>query len=134
MKKVMLFLTTSFILSACSTQIMTSTDSMQVASDSTTATLTEPTSDAPIGGSADYGMDELDRKKLSRALDGGIGKATSWQNANTGTKYTVVPVEKLTIQGNPFCRKYTVTTEKGGYKKEVNGTACVATDGAWHPV
>lgn len=120
------------ILSACSQFSTKSTDTMQVATNSPGG-LTEATSNAPVGGSAENSMDEIDKSKLSRALDGGLGKATSWENANTGTTYTVVPTAKLTIGGNPFCRKYTVTKEKGTNKNEVNGTACVSTDGAWHP-
>jgi surface antigen len=133
MKRNLVFLVAAgLILSACSSHVSKSTDEMQVASNSTGG-LTEATSNAPVAGSAQHSMDSFDRTKLYRALDGGIGKATSWVNANTGITYTVVPTEKLSIGGNPFCRKYTVSSEKGASKNEINGTACVSTDGAWHP-
>ena len=132
--KALVILAAGLLLTACSTQRSTSSvDELQVASNSTSGGLTEATSNAPVGGGAQHSMDDIDQSKLSRALDGGVGKATTWQNANTGIKYTVVPTGKLTIGGNPFCRKYTVTTEKGNSTNQVSGTACVSTDGAWHP-
>src|SRR5579885_991768 len=73
-------------------------------------------------------MDEQDKSKMSHALDSGTGKSTHWANGATGINYTVTPVKKVVIQGNPFCRQYNVVVEKGNYKKEINGTACVTTD------
>lgn len=79
-----------------------------------------------VGGHISLSMDENDKSKLSHALDKPLGKSTQWTNQNTGTMYTVVPTEKLTVNGNPFCRKYTVTASKGDKSRETNGTACVA--------
>lgn len=75
-----------------------------------------------------------DKVKMSRALDAGTGKATHWQNGATGISYTVTPIKKVVIQGNPFCRSYSVVAERGGRTKESSGTACVTTDGSWHTV
>lgn len=74
-----------------------------------------------------YAMDSSDRSKLSHALDNPIGKATTWVNETTNTTYTVVPTKKITINGNPFCREYTMTESRGGRKYERYGTACVDT-------
>lgn len=79
-------------------------------------------------------MDEQDKAKMSHALDNGTGKSTHWANGASGISYTVTPVKKVVIQGNPFCRTYLVVVEKGTYKKEINGTACVTTDGGWHTI
>jgi surface antigen len=79
-------------------------------------------------------MDAEDKSKMSHALDSGTGKATQWANGATGINYTVTPVKKVEIKGNPFCRTYVVVVMKGDYKKEVNGTACVTTDGSWHTI
>lgn len=95
------------------------------------AALTGKTIDAPITGHFASRMDSLDRSKLSHALDSSVGKTSHWVNANTGTSYTVTPVRKVTINGNPFCRSYTATAEKGGQTQEINGTACITQDGSW---
>lgn len=80
-------------------------------------------------------MDENDQAKLSRALDKPIGKSTQWINANTGASYTVVTTQKLTVNGNPFCRKYTITVMHNGASHETNGTACVAANSSnWETV
>ena len=123
-----------FVLSSCS-QFSGSSQSVKTADNKQVGLL----SGAPVantgavGGSESHQMDELDRSKLSHALDGGIGKATSWQNVATGIEYTVIPTEKISINGNPFCRKYTITSVKSGQSRESSGTACVSSDGAWHP-
>lgn len=89
---------------------------------------------ANIGGTLAQGMDGNDRVKMTRALDKPLGKSTEWENGRTGTKYTVIPVSKVTINGNPFCRRYTTTVTRNGNSSEQNGTACVASDGNWHPL
>lgn len=79
-------------------------------------------------------MDAQDKNKMSRALDSGTGKETHWQNGATGITYAVTPIRKVVIQGNPFCREYHVVVMKGKYRREMNGTACVTTDGSWHMI
>lgn len=87
--------------------------------------------DAKISGG---GMDGNDNVKMTRALDKPLGKATTWSNGRTGTTYTVTPTSKVTINGNPFCRRYTTTIMRNGSSREQSGTACVASDGNWHPL
>lgn len=96
------------------------------------ATVSE--SNQPLGGEGARSMDEIDKSKLSHALDSPLGKATHWENGNTGINYTVVPTQKVTINGNSLCRKYQVTLEKGDKSRQINGTACISTDGNWHPI
>lgn len=88
----------------------------------------------PLAGNIEGSMDSNDRNKLSRALDGGIGKATTWTSSATGITYTVVPTRKISVGGNNLCRKYTITATRGGSQQQVSGSACVASDGAWHTV
>src|SRR5687767_13938982 len=45
---------------------------------------------APLGGNIQASMDANDRNKLSRALDGGIGKESHWTSSATGISYSVV--------------------------------------------
>lgn len=84
-----------------------------------------------VGGNIRNSMDENDKTKLSRALDKALGKSTQWVNENTGVTYTVIPVRKITINGNPYCRSYTTIAEKNGTERQFNGTACVGTDSNW---
>ena len=79
-------------------------------------------------------MDADDKKKLSRALDAGTGKSTHWENGVTGVSYTVTPIKKVVVQGNPFCRQYSIQASRGSNSKTMNGTACVTTDGSWHSI
>lgn len=76
-------------------------------------------------------MDVVDKSKLSHALDKPLGKSTQWTNGNTGISYTVTPTEKVTINGNSFCRKYKIVANKGKHSQEFDGTACVGADSNW---
>lgn len=87
---------------------------------------------AAIAGNLEGFMDSTDKAKMSKALDGGLGKATHWANGATGVSYTVIPLQKVTIGGNTFCRTYSIAAEKSGNVSKMNGTACLASDGAWH--
>lgn len=88
----------------------------------------------PIGGSVAQSMDSFDRVKLNRALDKAPGTATNWVNENTGSSYSVTPIQKLTVNGNPLCRRYQVISVRAGNRQQTTGTACVASDGAWSEV
>lgn len=80
-------------------------------------------------------MDSEDRNKMSHALDKGLGKSTEWVSLRTGIKYSVIPIQKITYQNNPFCRKYNVTVSRNASSQTYSGTACVsATDNNWKVV
>jgi surface antigen len=79
-------------------------------------------------------MDSSDKSKMSHALDKPLGKSTHWVNESTGVAYTVVPTGKVSINGNPYCRRYTTTSEKGDRKRENSGTACVGSDSNWESI
>ena len=120
-------------LTSCSTNMSKSNQTAAAGSSNQITELSgAPVRSGPVAGS-DGAMDELDKSKLYHALDGGIGKSTSWDNVATGTEYTVVPTEKVTLSGNPYCRKYTVTSVRNNNSRQITGTACVSSDGAWHP-
>lgn len=91
-------------------------------------------SNTAIGGNILQSMDVNDKTKMSRGLDKAVGKSTSWTNEATGIQYTVNPIQKVVVNGNQFCRKYTLTATKGENTREVNEVACVGTDGEWHGV
>lgn len=97
--------------------------------------VSNPAAQNAVGGHAAREMDSIDRSKLWHALDKPIGKSTTWTNGNTSMSYTVVPTEKITVNGNTFCRRYQVTaTPMGGSSRLTTGTACVGADGNWEAV
>lgn len=129
MKIFVLMLISSLSLIGCTTSFKSKTVSTNVVTEST----------LPVGNkdpsSITAAMDENDKNKLSHALDSALGKSTEWENKMTGVKYSAVPIEKLTIDGNSFCRKYKITSTQNGVSKETFGTACVSpTDSNWERV
>jgi surface antigen len=100
----------------------------------TVAARSELAAGADIGGSVSASMDINDKKKMFRALDKPLGKTTQWTNQNTGVTYEVVATEKVTINGNSFCRKYHSSARKNNNEQQTNGTACVGTDSNWQEV
>lgn len=90
---------------------------------------------AVIGGSIGRNMDETDRLKTNHALESNaLGQPAYWQNQKTGTSYTVVPTQNVTIDGNPYCREYRSTANIAGKRQQVYGTACRQPDGTWKAV
>lgn len=87
-----------------------------------------------IGGPIAAGMSEDDKTKLSRALDKGTGKETTWTNLGSGINYSMLPIRKVVINGNSLCRNYVVTANRNGNNQQYNGTACITADGGWHEV
>lgn len=87
-----------------------------------------------VGGKFESTMDRIDRSKLSRALDSGLGKATTWTNGSSGITFTVVPTRKVRIGNNAFCRTYNITAVRGSSTDQYSGTACLGDDSNWHPV
>lgn len=87
-----------------------------------------------IGGSIASSMDEIDKTKLTRALDKSPGTSTQWVNESTGTHYSVTPIKKTSVNGNSLCRQYQLSATRNGNTQSMNGTACVASDGAWSEV
>jgi len=79
-------------------------------------------------------MDASDKLKMSRSLDAATGKTTTWVNGRTNITFSITPIKKVVIKDNPFCRQYQATAEKGSTRKEMNGTACVMSDGSWHTI
>lgn len=85
-----------------------------------------------LGGSVGKSMDDVDKMKMQRALESTpVGQPAYWQNAKTGTNYTVVPVKNVTHNGNKYCREYRTTAVIGGKTEQVYGKACRQPDGSW---
>ncbi len=87
-----------------------------------------------IGGNAERSMDNNDRIKMSRALDKAPGTAVTWTNRATGIRYTVTPIKKVVLNGNPYCRQYSISANRGSQVSSVGGTACIGQSGNWESV
>jgi len=88
---------------------------------------------ALIGGAIGHSMDSSDQAHLNNAVT--TGKSASWQNSKTHSTYTVVPSKKyITVNGNPYCRKYTTTAVIDGKTSQVHGVACRQSDGSWKAI
>lgn len=88
-----------------------------------------------IGHSMDHSMDSSDNTKMDCALDSPTYKATTWQNAKTGTEYTVVPTSNtMTVNGHENCRTYRTTASNNGQKQHSFGTACRKDTGGWETI
>jgi len=84
-----------------------------------------------LGGYLEQFMDANDRSRMARALDGSLGKSTSWKNPVSGATFAVTPIRKIS-NGDSICRAYSVTMNKTGVNDRVGGTACIGDDGLWH--
>lgn len=90
---------------------------------------------AYVGGSIGRSMDDVDRMKMSQALERNrIQQASTWSNPNTGTTYTVVPTRTYYKNSNQPCREYSSTAIIGGKRQQIFGHACRKADGSWKVV
>lgn len=89
---------------------------------------------AKIGGLIGKSMDDLDRLKLSQALEScQTNHTVHWVNPDNGNRYAVTPKRTYTRHGQA-CREYTTTAIIGGKRQEIYGTACRTSDGCWRVV
>ncbi len=89
---------------------------------------------AMIGGKIGQSMDEVDRMKMSRALETSeTNQTTRWVNPDNGNRYAITPKRTYNRHGQP-CREYSTTAIIGGKKQEIYGTACRTADGSWRVI
>ena len=87
---------------------------------------------AYIGGKIGHNMDETDQLKAQRAFEQApTGHQTTWQNPDSGNRYTVTPERTFQNQAQQPCREYNMTAIIGGKKEHMYGTACRQADGSW---
>lgn len=90
---------------------------------------------ALIGGAIGKSMDDTDRMKMASALQNNpSGRSTHWMNVKTGDKYVVTPMHRMTVAGNPNCRKFRSLAIINGKKQHLHGIACRQADGTWRAV
>lgn len=86
-----------------------------------------------VGGRIGRNMDEGDRARMASSLESNrSGTPSTWQNPDTGTEYTVVPVNSFESSGTP-CREFTFEATPVNNPTEVmHGSACRDNYGNWH--
>lgn len=89
---------------------------------------------ALVGGVIGKSMDDNDKSQMNAAMNNQSGKPTHWTNKKTGATYTVVPTSRITVNGNPNCRKFYTTAIINGKHQRVYGVACPDAKGVWHSV
>lgn len=67
----------------------------------------------------------------NRAATAPVGQQIVWNNPQTGTIGTIVPVREGRTQDGYACREYQQTVTIGGKKTSAYGTACKQPDGSW---
>jgi surface antigen len=84
-----------------------------------------------VGASIGRSMDELDRLRMSAALEvTRTGVASVWQNPDTGYEYRMTPTDTYRAAYGP-CREYVLEASIGGDTEQIYGTACRQPDGSW---
>ena len=89
---------------------------------------------AYLGGNVGRTMDDVDRMRAHRTLEGNpTGQTTTWRNPDSGNRYEVTPTRTYQDEGRP-CRDYTTEAWIDGRREVVRGTACREPDGTWRAV
>ncbi len=98
----------------------------------TIATIVGAIAGSMIGQQIGESMDDSDRLNTAAALrDSRTGQGATWVNPDNGTRYTVTPTRTFQSSGAP-CRDFRVDANVGGEpNQQVNGTACLQSDGSW---
>jgi surface antigen len=91
-----------------------------------------------LGSEIGRSLDENDRREAERsaqaALEGNPdGRATTWQNPNSGHSGSTTPTRTYETADGP-CREYTTSVVIDGKTQTAHGTACREPDGTWRIV
>ena len=87
-----------------------------------------------IGGNIGASMDELNRLKMSEALeDTKTNHARSWVDPDNNAKYTVKPT-KTVYEKDTVCRNFTMSVVIDGKLETASGVACRDKNGNWNIV
>lgn len=114
--------------------VMTSNQPLATSTNDMSPMPTPVASSGQLGGQLASGMDSMDRSHLSHGLDGPVGRATQWISTRSGVQYTLIPTQKFTMNGNSFCRQYTLTATRGTQSHTISGSACVDQNSNWESV
>jgi len=89
---------------------------------------------AYLGGQVGKTMDQVDQMNMQQAIiNTPQGSQATWTNQQSGSTYTVTPVNSYQSGGN-YCREFNTTVNVGGKIQKAYGTACRQPDGSWKVV
>lgn len=88
---------------------------------------------AVVGGMIGHSAESSDHSQTYSALnDYNSNQPTTWTNKKTGVTYTVTPTSgRITVHGNPNCRRFVAQATENGHTKRTRGIACRQSNGAW---
>jgi surface antigen len=87
---------------------------------------------AMVGGNIGQSMDRLDQGCVGQILEHAPdGKNIAWTDSNTGRMYQVMPEKAYQTSQGQSCRKYLTHAMIDGRDRQVYGTACRQSNGAW---
>lgn len=105
---------------------------------STTVAATPSSSSTAISGNVggDIGkLSDADAVKVNQVLEANkTGQITSWNDAQSGTTFSVTPTRTFASPTGEPCRDFTTTAANNGQTKQSYGTACRDSNGQWHVV
>ena len=98
---------------------------------STEATLIGVAVGSMLGYIVGNEMDKNDRQQLNYVYEGGVsGQQSSWQNPDSGNRYTVIPQPAVQGSSGP-CRKAEIQAVIDGRHETTYSTACRDASGQW---
>ena len=98
---------------------------------STEATLIGVAVGSMLGYIVGNEMDKYDRQQLNYVYEGGVpGQQSSWQNPDSGNRYTVIPQPIVQGSSGP-CRKAEIQAVIDGRHETTYSTACRDASGQW---
>lgn len=88
-----------------------------------------------LGSEIGRSLDENDRREAERSAQVALeqnpdGRASTWQNPNSGHSGSTTPTRTYEASGGP-CREYTTSVVIDGKTQTAHGTACREPDGTW---
>jgi surface antigen len=88
-----------------------------------------------LGSEIGRSLDENDRREAERSAQVALernpdGRASTWQNPNSGHSGATTPTRTYETAGGP-CREYTTSVVIDGKTQTAHGTACREPDGTW---
>lgn len=98
----------------------------------TAATIAGSMLGAHLGGIVGRRMNDYDFEQIDDALDNNHDQQpSSWQNPDTGYRYSVTPQYSYYDNNQRICREFRSTALIKGREEDVYGTACRQPDGSW---
>jgi surface antigen len=87
---------------------------------------------AIAGGLIGHDMDSSDNQKVSNTMSNNPTNKVSKWTAQNGTHYKVAPTSnRMSMNGNNYCRRYHSTMTVNGQTQHMDGVACRQSNGSW---